>query len=216
MSSISNEKKSDLLKFLNHELQLAYERNKEVGGYQKGTMRLLFGFYALILGATVFKGPETGQYLSQLNLRGYLVPFLVLLVGLAFAVMYFNYEIYTKIYKACMRDLEYAIYDLLFQNGSNFTKYKVTYYANPNGHPRFVRIELDFDAGFKFAMFISVVMNHGVAILVLHLISTPLKQVMCWVAVSLLIHTIVLVYLYQRKKYTHRAVLSKSSESGEE
>ena len=193
-------RKTNLLEFLNRELELSYERNREVGGYQKGTMNLLFSFYGLILGAIVFKGGDSGQYLNQLNSFKYLIPFLVLLVGLAFSVRYFIYEIYTKIYKECMRHLECAIYDLLFHGGSNFIRYKVTFYAHPKGHPTFVKPNLHFDAGFKFAMLITIIMNHGIAILVLRLICTPSKQVVWWVIVSLGIHIGVLTYLYQREK----------------
>jgi len=196
-------RKANLIEFLKCELELSYERNKEVGGYQKGTMNLLFSFYGLIIGAIVFKGGDSGEYLNQLNSFKYLIPILVLLVGLAFSVMYFNYEVYTKVYKKCMSNLEDAIYDMLFHHGSNFMTYKITYYAHPKGHPQFVKTHLYFDAGFIFAMSIMIIMNHGIAILVLHLIGEFLQQVAWWVIVSLLIHMVVLVYfyLYQRKKW---------------
>jgi len=204
-----------LLEFLNCELELSYERNKEVGGYQKGTMNLLFSFYGLILGAIVFKGGDSGEYLNQLNSFKYLIPFLVLLVGLSFSVMYFNYEIYTKVYKKCMSNLEDVIYDVLFHHGSNFMTYKITYYAHPKDHPQFVKPDLRFDAGFIFAMPMVIIMNHGVVILVLRLICTPLQQVAWWVIVSLLIHMVVLVcfYFYQRKKFSVRATETTSSKS---
>lgn len=184
---VTEDSRSDWLRFLDRQLSLAYERNREVGAYQKGTMRMLFAFYALVLGALVLRGEDAAsRLLGEVGPVAFLVPGLVLLVGLTFVVQHFGYELYTKIYKASMRDLENAICDILSGRDLDLDRYNVKYYGEREGSRLSLHLQFTFDPGFWSAVLVLVAMNHGVAFLVLSLL-----QVKPWYSLALCVASVV-------------------------
>lgn len=198
---INPDDKGYVLNFLHRELQLSYERYKEAHTHQKGALRLLFGFYGLILAVSLFKDQQVADnFIKQLGPVSYLIPLLIIVVGFAFSVMYWKYEIYTKIYKNCMEQLEDSIYDLLFNGDVDLKKYKITYYAHPKGHPRYASPDLRFETGFCFAMAVIMIMNYGVTFLLFLLVGGSIISGLGLLVTTAVLNWHVLIQLRESEK----------------
>ncbi len=186
--------------FLEKELSLSYKRVKEVGGYQKGVLTLFFSFFTVLLTAVVLLDP-----LKIKGIRAQMEPYLVLLpalaffIGLALFILYFNYELYIRRYKAHTKNIEEAFHAILSADSADLAPFKLTYYAAIPGHPERLCPEIVFDGTLIVPLLITLAMNVALFLLLSNVLGLGRTYIWWTVGIGAAVNVLIPVLLYRRE-----------------
>jgi hypothetical protein len=214
MITVTELNRADVRAFLERQLALSYERVREVGGYQKGMLTSFFTFYTVVLTAVALADPtRISGIRSQLGQAAILLPFLVFVVGFGLYILYFNYELYIRRFKAHTKSVEFAFHELLSKERPDLSSFKLTYYATLPGHPPRLQTEIVYDNTLLQPLFITFVVNIGVVFLLGKVLGLEMPAVLCFLIFGAALHILLPIALIQRER--QRSVISSKATQAE-